>query len=506
MIIQMIEQEYWYGGCVSKGNRMPIGEEDQIHFVFDQNPTPNQAMPLFLSSKGRYLWRKTGFTVDFNEGRITCPEDVQLGTGFGNLRGAYLAAMKAHFPFSTIHLSERLFDEPIFNSWIELTFNQNEDDLLTYAKNIIQNGFKPGVLMIDDGWSEYYGNWSFHSGRFPHAKQFVQELKDMGFAIMLWVCPFISSDTIAYREARDLDLLVKTSEGKPYICSWWNGHSAVLDFSNPAAVAWFDRQMGQLQQLGIDGFKFDAGDSSFYCEDNVTFGNVSPDEQSRLWAAYGSQYSFNEYRVTFGAGGYSLFQRLCDKEHSWDENGINALIPDSLLQGITGHPFSCPDMVGGGEYLHFAELQQSGLDQSLFCRHSEIACLMPAIQFSAAPWRILSADHLEEIHAHLRLRKQYGSQLKLAFQEAAQQGEPMIRYMEYQFPGEGMETVTDQFLLGETLLVAPIYEQAAISRKVEIPRGIWKFGDQVITSGGESMTLTPPTGMPIVLEWQGMEG
>lgn len=57
MIIQMMEKEYWYGGCVSQGSHMPVGAEDHIHFKFDHNPTPNQAMPLFLSSKGRYMER-----------------------------------------------------------------------------------------------------------------------------------------------------------------------------------------------------------------------------------------------------------------------------------------------------------------------------------------------------------------------------------------------------------------------------------------------------------------
>ncbi|URN95388.1 MAG: glycoside hydrolase family 31 protein [Candidatus Pristimantibacillus lignocellulolyticus] len=502
MIIQMLDEEYWYGGCVSQGNRMPVGVEDKIQFVFDQNPTPNQTMPLFISSKGRYLWRETGFTIDFNEGIISCPDDLLLASGYESLRGAYQAAMKAHFPFKDIKLSEKLFVEPIFNSWIELTFNQNEKDLLQYAKNIVANGFKPGVLMIDDGWSEYYGNWSFHSGKFPNEKAFIQELKGMGFEVMLWVCPFITPDTVAYRETKKLDLLVKTPNGTPYICEWWNGHSAVLDFSNPEAVEWFDRQMQQLQNLGIDGFKFDAGDSCYYREDNVTHGNVTPDIHSSLWASYGTKYELNEYRVTFKSGGFSLFQRLCDKEHSWGEKGIKALIPDSLLQGITGHPFSCPDMVGGGEYLNFAELEENGLDQELFSRHSEIACLMPSIQFSAAPWRVLSAQYLEKIHDQLRLRTHYLPQLKLALNEAVKQGEPVIRYMEYQFPGEGLETVTDQFMLGNTLLVAPLYEKGSINRVVAVPKGIWKFGQEIIVSKGELHTFTPPADIPIVLQWQ----
>ncbi|MED5017470.1 glycoside hydrolase family 31 protein [Paenibacillus chibensis] len=502
MIIQMLTNEYWYGGCVSEGTRMPVGPGDHERISLEMNSTPNQAMPLFLSSKGRYLWRDRGFAIEFREGAIHCPDDVIVESGFETLRGAYLAAMKSHFPFQQMGLSPVLWDKPIFNSWIEFTFHQKEDDLLRYAADIIHNGFPPGVLMIDDGWSEYYGYWTFHSGKFANPKRFIQKLHDMGFAVMLWVCPFITPDTVAFREARKMDLLVKNQDGKPFITEWWNGYSAVLDFSNPQAVAWFDRQLQQLRELGVDGFKFDAGDSLYYSNNNVTFGNVTPDEHSRLWAEYGTKYALNEYRVTFRAGGYSLFQRLCDKEHSWGTKGIGGLIPDSLAQGITGHPFSCPDMVGGGEYLNFMELEHAGLDEELFCRHSEIACLMPAIQFSAAPWRVLSPESLKIIQHHLELRSTFAAQRAKALRTAVTEGEPILRYMEYQFPGEGLEKITDQFMLGDRILVAPIYTKGAESRNVAVPRGSWLFDGQVIISQGETMKLTPPKGVPVILELQ----
>ena len=49
----------------------------------------------------------------------------------------------------------------------------------------------------------------------------------------------------------------------------------------------------------------------------------------------------------------SIMQRLWDKAHSWGEEGVLSLTSDVLLQGITGHPYYRPDMIGGGEYLNF---------------------------------------------------------------------------------------------------------------------------------------------------------
>lgn len=126
-----------------------------------------------------------------------------------------------------------------------------------------------------------------------------------------------------------------------------------MDMSNPKAVEWLKAQLDSLVELGVDGFKFDAGDSFHYLGNIKTYGNTTPNEQSHLWEQFGKQYEYNEYRVTFGAGGDPILQRLCDKQHVWGTEGIGGLIPDALLQGITGHPFSCPDMIGGGEYMNF---------------------------------------------------------------------------------------------------------------------------------------------------------
>lgn len=499
MNIKMLQGECWYGGYVHYGEKQPINEDDIIEMDLRSNVTPNQGVPFFISNQGRYLWSEEGFYIKFYKGEITVIGDAILKEGLQTLKNAYLDAKDNYFPFTNIGIDNALFTKPIYNSWIELTFNQNEADILKYAQDIIEHELLPGVLMIDDGWSDYYGRWSFNLEKFPRPEKMIKQLKRMGFKIMLWICPFITPDTLEYRQARDLNLLVKTPQGKPFICEWWNGYSAVLDMSNPEACEWLDKQLKQLQQMGIDGFKFDAGDSIYYCEDNITYGKVSPNEQSRLWAKFGEKYKLNEYRVTFKAGGYSLLQRLCDKEHSWNENGIQSLIPNSLLQGITGHPFSCPDMIGGGEYLNFHDKKQGELDQELFNRHSEIACLMPAMQFSAAPWRILSAERFQNIKNSVKVRATYEEEILRLVESAKQTGEPIIRYMEYEFPHAGMERITDQFMLGENVLVAPIYQKEKDSRKVYIPKGSWLYQDEKITSIGGYQEFTPLPGEPVVL-------
>ncbi|CEG26301.1 glycoside hydrolase family 31 protein [Bacillus sp. B-jedd] len=500
MRMKMLEREYWYGGFVHEGVSEPIGEESYRQYDLRLNRTPNQAMPLFLSSRGRYLWGDKGFVITFDRGTIEVEGDIELGEGYGDLKGAYLQAMTTFFPFQKKGPSIELFRSPIYNSWIELTFYQNEQDILKYAEDILANGLPAGVMMIDDGWSDYYGKWKFNKEKFPNPEKMIQTLHDKGFHVMLWVSPYITPDTVEYRETRDKQFLVKNADGKPFITEWWNGHSAVLDFSNPDTIVWMDEQLSRLCEMGVDGFKFDGGDSTHYRDDNVTFGNVTPDEQSLAWAKYGEKYPFNEYRVTSKAGGMSLLQRLCDKEHSWGNTGIGALIPNSLLQGITGHPFSCPDMIGGGEYLNFLHLDKGSLDPELFVRHSEIACLMPAMQFSAAPYRVLEQAYFDQILQSVQTRKNYQDRIEQLVMHAKETGEPIIRYMSYEFPDEAVEKIIDQFMLGSDILVAPVSEKGAEGKKVYIPKGQWKYGEDVLSSEGEYHNFTSTPGIPVILE------
>ncbi len=494
MKIQWIPGEYWYGGAVSSGVKQPAGQGDVLEINLSPNSTPNQAMPFFLSSKGRYLWREEGFLIRFDGAGIHCPDDVELEEDCGSLRGAYLEGMRKHFPFRPWKLSKRLFESPVYNTWIELTFHQSQQAVLAYARGIVDHGLEPGVLIIDDGWSECYGDWRFHSGKFPDPKGMIEELKKMGFSVMVWVCPFVTPDSVPWRDAEKKGILALRDDGTTWLARWWNGYSGVLDFTREEAVSWFDRQMKGLLELGVDGFKFDAGDSIYYPQSEKT-GN----EQSRLWAEYGERYGLNEYRVSWKAGGYSLMQRLCDKDHSWGKTGIGALIPDTLIQGLTGHPYCCPDLVGGGEYLNFAKEAASGLDQELFLCHGEIACMMPVIQFSAAPWRILDEEKFKEILEQLEIRRKYEKERLEALNQAAKTGEPVIRTMEYAFPGQGMERVMDQFMMGEHLLVAPFLKKGENVRAVALPRGSWRYGGQIL-EGGCSRYLERENAGPLILE------
>ena len=493
--ITMLPGEFWYGLATAQGTSFPLSQESTYSYHPTQTCTVNQESPILLSSKGRYLWSEKPYDVDVAEGVISvtnAADDLALYDGFGTLRGAYLAAAQAHFPPSGQIPPENLFIKPQYNTWAALIYDLSQMSILGYAHGIIENNLPAGILMIDDGWMRYYGNWSFNPTTFPDAKGMLEELHGLGFEVMLWICPFISPDSPEFRNLSARNLLVKNADGSPAIRSWWNGHSAVLDMSNPETCRWFDGVLQGLMDMGVDGFKFDAGDVYFYRDDDVTYGGISAHQQCELWAKLGTKYQYNEYRACYKCAGLPLVQRLCDKSHTWD--AVGRLVPDALLSGILGNAYVCPDMIGGGSFTDFLPGAPS-LKPELFARYAQVAALMPMMQYSAAPWRVLDEAHAEICRAAGRLHLKFAQKIIDLARQSSRTGEPILRYMEYVFPGGGLEAVTDQFMLGDDLLVAPVVRDGQRTRPVILPAGRWEYADGTVYDGGCTVQVPAPVEM-----------
>jgi alpha-glucosidase len=111
------------------------------------------------------------------------------------------------------------------------------------------------------------------------------------------------------------------------------------------------------------------------------------------------------------------------------------------------------------------------------------------MQFSAGPWRILDAAHLNAVKKAILLRSDNIKLIEQLTDNAAVTGEPIVRMMAYEFPGQGMDHITDQFMLGAKVLVAPIVT-AQNTRKVILPAGKWKDGiSGKILSGPKTLTV-----------------
>ena len=291
--IVFLEDELWWGGAAKYGKQMPYSSAADFEAVLDPNSTNNQANPVLISNKGRYFWCEGGFNFSIHNGEITVEEKGELvfGETGGGLRDAFREVKMRFFPDDKKLPDTDLIVHPQYNTWIELMYDQCQEKILAYVDNLVANDMPKGVIMIDDTWQENYGIWNFNPARFSDPKAMMDKIHSLGYKIMLWICPFVSPDSAVYRELTKKGLFVKNPDGSDAIRLWWNGYSAVLDFTNPDAQRWFKDQLDRLQnEYGVDGFKFDAGDAEFYRDDDLTFAPTTANGQCELYAKIGLDY------------------------------------------------------------------------------------------------------------------------------------------------------------------------------------------------------------------------
>ena len=512
--VKMLPAENWWGVDNNFGREMPFNASREFKTDLRLDNYAHQAQSVLVSDKGRALWcpEPVGVTIsggtirlESDKGEITFVENVGR-----TLAEAYRYASKTWFPPTGEEPELLYFAAPQYNTWIELTYHQNEKDILDYAQSMLDHGFPPGIFMIDDTWQHGYGTWEFDMRRFRDPKGMMDKLHKMGYKVLLWMCPFVSMDTPEYRRiqfGKNPDdyrgwptkggFLTSTTKpgwgGVPPAAriEWWNGVSALLDFSHPNAVSWFTEQLDRLQRdYGADGFKFDGGSVSFYAgrRGSPVFAHdpsLSAAAQSALYGKFALKYRGSEYRNVFGFAGKPVIMRLHDKGHNWKD--LNRLIPDMLAAGFVGCPFICPDMVGGGEWSAF--IPGAPFSQELFVRSAQVQALCPMMQFSASPWRYLDAANQKIVSDTVALRQKFAPRFVELAKKAAKDGEPIMRNLEYNYPGRGYAAILDEFMMGEDLLVAPVLEEGAKTRKVVLPPGKWRADDGAVHEGPKTVEI-----------------
>lgn len=492
--VKILKDEYWYGGDTNIGFFTPLGRKA---FYAQSNTvvrTMGQSNTLWVSNKGRVIWSECGYKTTFAFGFINCTSkkaEIKLYEApEQTLKSAYLFAVENFMKPDGRHPNPVMFTIPQYCTWIQFETAQTQENILSYAKSILDSGMPAGELIIDDGWQSQFGEWDFNKEKFENPKQMCDQLHEMGFKIILWICPFVSLKSIHYEYLVQNNLLVKDKNNNIALRKWWNGEDAVLDLSNPLAMKWFtDYTQKLIDEFGVDGFKQDAGDPIYYCDDDITFGSVDANTQSTLWAQSAIDYDFNELRACFKFGCRGVAQRLSDKSHKWGILGLGALLPNTLTQGITGYAFGCPDMIGGGQISDFRGKNRENLDLELFARYAEASCLMPMMQFSLDCWEI-NEDMKKICLKSIELHQKYADYIIELAKHASVTGEPIVRYMEYCFPNKGYAKIKSQFMLGDDILVAPVLEQGHTTKMVYVPEGKWQYKDKIYSN--ETVIIPAP--------------
>ena len=120
-----------------------------------------------------------------------------------------------------------------------------------------------------------------------------------------------------------------------------------------------------------------------------------------------------------------------------------------------------------------------------------------------SPWNLALAcgapGLTEELRFWHRLRMNLLPYLYSTAVECAASSAPMLRPLVYGWPEDATAAVCDdEFMLGDSLLVAPLLEENATGRKVYLPSGQWySLFTHECTKGGQTVLATLPGKLPV---------
>jgi len=101
----------------------------------------------------------------------------------------------------------------------------------------------------------------------------------------------------------------------------------------------------------------------------------------------------------------------------------------------------------------------------------------------------LSAENLKVVKDAVQLRQKFSAYILTAAKNTAATGIPIIRPLEFDYPNRGYENISNQFLLGDSLLVAPIVDKGISSLKIILPQGNWKYKSGKIFKGAREIEV-----------------
>jgi alpha-glucosidase len=336
-----------------------------------------------------------------------------------------------------------------------------------------------------------------------YVRRAIERLHAMGLRALLYVRAFVADDALRTQSPGDVDdvtshhLVAAHPDGSPYAFQSVGAQAYLLDFSNPAARAWFRARVDRMLGLGADGFMEDFGEQVL---DGMRFHDGSTGAQMH-----------NRYPVLYhrtGRAAVDAYERGHRGRHIWfftragfsgrpgseayvqgnfpgDEtvdwsaaSGLASLTPDMLNRAVGGS-FGYTTDIGG-----YVDLLTGPTDAELFTRWSEWSALTPYFRVHNSPttgermpWSF-DPQTYDRWVAMARLHQRAQPLIRRLWRAGRRTGIPPVRPLWLEFAGDRRAAQQDQeWMLGGDVLVAPVVTQGAARRDLYVPRGCWTRPD-----------------------------
>lgn len=409
-------------------------------------------------------------------------------------------------PAKTLERFTELTGRPVVPPRWALGYHQSrwgyktQADIREVVAGFKQNNLPLSVIHMDIDYMNGYRVFTVDPTRFPDLKGLASELEEQGIKLVMILDPGVKEDPEypLYKEGLETKAFCQNAEGAPLSGVAWPGKTVFPDFTNPHVRRWWARQYQSLLDAGAAGFWHDMNEPSSF----TAWGNMTlPLETRHDLEGRGGDHrqAHNLYGLLMDRAGCEALKTLRHsrrpwilsrsgwaglQRYAWNWTGdvesswasLRMTIPTVLGLGLSGVPYSGPD-IGGFS---------GDPTPELYLRWFQLAAFLPFFRTHSAigtarrePW-VFGEPYLEIVRDFLKLRYRLMPYLYTLAWESSQRGYPIVRPLFWIDPeDEDLHQVDDSFLLGNTLLVAPVLEPEATGRTIRLPAGGWySFWDE----------------------------
>ena len=367
-----------------------------------------------------------------------------------------------------------------FGLWLTTSFTTDYDEstVTGFIEGMRERDLPLHVFHFDCFWMREFAwcDFEWDARTFPDPAGQLRRLHEKGLKISLWINPYIGQVSRLFREAADNHYLLRKANGDVWQTDLWQPGMGIVDFTNPAAKAWYLGHLRRLLDMGVDCFKTDFGER--IPTDVVYFDGSDPERMHNRYAVIYNQAVFELLREVRGEGEAVLFARSTHTGGQkfpvhWggDCNSTYESMAESLRGGLSlgacGFGYWSHD-IGGFEGRPAADIYKRWIAFGLLSSHSR----MHGSSSYRVPWAF--DDEASDVLRHFTaLKCRLMPYLWGAAHEAHATGVPMMRPMMVEFPDDqGSGTLDRQYMLGDRLLVAPVLS-ADGETDFYLPPGSW---------------------------------
>ena len=367
----------------------------------------------------------------------------------------------------------RIFSDPIWST--SSVSSLSDDSLQDVYNNINNSNHSASLLRIEEGYSVHDGDLLFSGEGITLAK--LQHLSQ-SVNLSVWVHPFVNFNTANFSRDVENDFYLPSLseiEGNSVsLVKWWRGYAAVVNFlSDSVRAEQSQRFENFVKANNLSSLHFDGGEYTYLPKCVYTLNLTHPADYVRAYVQMVGNLSHStssSVRVGYFTQDQPVFVRLLDRDFVWDtSNGLQSVLNAVISVGLGGYPFIIPNKIGGN-------VTSSDTDMELYIRWVQLCAFMPVMEFSHFPSHNQTVKEVVQSMTALHSRLVTQGSFQDALSDATARGHPIVRPLWWLADSQSqldsrLFTITDQFLVGDGIMAAPILTQAATSRSVYFPKG-----------------------------------